>query len=817
MFSRLPSSSSALALGSLLWASSACAQTVDPTQDAKGNVPVAPAKESNAQETVARSKDALVESKGAVIYRESCAECHGKRGEGVMGKYDDPLAGNRSLPSLVRVISKTMPEGKEGTCIGPDAEAVAAFIFDAFYSPTAQARLRPVQESLSRLTVSQFQNSVADLLGRFRPGFDTALGNQRGLRGVYSGFAFPTPEEEAENRELAAKNKDKKPPRPEKFERVDPLIAVQFGPGSPDPEKMTPESFNVRWNGSIFASETGTYEFVVKTQNGVRLWVNEPKEPLIDSWVTPGPEIREVRKTIFLLGGRCYRISLAMLKFKDKSASVELMWKPPFGTLETVPSAVLMPQEINTNVIVKTALPADDRSDGYERGTAVSKEWDAAVTAAALEVVAHVETTLDELTGSKSANPDRVDKLKRFCRTFVEAAFRRPITDEQNANLIERVFQASPTPVIAVKRLVLYTLKSPRFLYPELAADGASDDFAIASRLALVLWDSLPDATLWKAATEGKLRTQEEIGQQVRRMVANPRAKAKLHGFFQQWLDLERAEHAAKDNALFPEFDDALRADLRKSLFLFLDEVAWGDQPDYRRLFQADYLWLNQRLGRVYGKTLESNDFQRVTLTRGKRAGVLTHPYLLSALSYSRTTSPVHRGVFLSRSVVGIQLKNPSVAVAFEDAKFDPKLTMREKVTSLTKNASCAGCHSVINPLGFTLENYDAIGRWRTEENRKAVDTLVDFDAEEGVSLHFSNAQDVANHAAASVHAHEAFVRQMFLYTVKQPPAAFGQDTLERLRTQFATNGFDIRQLLAQIALTKAVPTSPEPPKVASQ
>ena len=91
---------------------------------------------------------------------------------------------------------------------------------------------------------------------------------------------------------------------------------------------------------------------MVKTQNGVRLWVNEPKEPLIDSWVTPGPEIREVRKTIFLLGGRCYRISLAMLKFKDKSASVELMWKPPFGTLETVPSAVLMPQEINTNVIV---------------------------------------------------------------------------------------------------------------------------------------------------------------------------------------------------------------------------------------------------------------------------------------------------------------------------------------------------------------------------------------------------------------------------------------------------------------------------------
>ncbi|MEI7776007.1 MAG: c-type cytochrome, partial [Verrucomicrobiota bacterium] len=163
-----------LATGSLLWAGNVFAQTVEPT-------PV------SAQ---------TPESVGAAIYRKSCAECHGKRGEGVAGKYDDPLAGSRSLPSLVRIISKTMPEGKEGTCTGPDADAVAAFIYDAFYSPAAQARIHPVVESLSRLTVAQYQNSVADLLGRFRQGFDRPLGPQRGWRGVYSGFAFTTPEEE---------------------------------------------------------------------------------------------------------------------------------------------------------------------------------------------------------------------------------------------------------------------------------------------------------------------------------------------------------------------------------------------------------------------------------------------------------------------------------------------------------------------------------------------------------------------------------------------------------------------------------------------
>jgi len=753
-------------------------------------------------------------SSGALIYEKSCAECHGKKGEGVHGKYDDILAGSRSLASLTRLISKTMPEGKEGTCIGADAEAVAAYIFDAFYSPAAQARIRPVQESLSRLTAVQYRNSVADLLGRFRPGFDRPLGTEHGLRGNYSGFAISTPEEEAEAKDT--KKKDKKARRQENFNRVDHSLTFQFGTESPNPEKMIPGEFNVRWTGALYAPETGSYEFLVKTENGVRLWVNEADEPLIDSWVTPGPQVREERKSIFLLGGRTYRFALSFFKFKDKSASIDLFWKPPHGIVEHIPASHLMPQEIPVNMVVKTVLPADDRSDGYERGTTVSKEWEQAVTAAALEVVAHVEATLDNLTGSKSTAPDRVEKLKAFAHRFIEAAYRRPLSEEQKEMLVERMFQSAPTPAIAVKRVVLFALKSPRFLYPELANGDVVDDFAVASRLALVLWDSLPDAALTKAAAESRLHTQEQVEKEIWRMLGDARTKAKLNGFMQQWLDMERAEHASKDAKLFPEFDDALRADLRVSLQMFLDEVVWGEKSDYRELLQAEHLWLNARLGRVYGKAVEGDGFQRVVPEGGRRAGVLTHPYLLSALAYNRTTSPIHRGVFLSRSIVGINLKNPSVAVAFEDAKFDPSLTMREKVSSLTKNASCAGCHGVINPLGFTLENFDAVGRWRVEDNKKPVDAVVDFDAEEGHALHFSGVVDVANHAVRSAPAHESFVRQMFLETVKQPPAAFGGDTLSVLKTHFVSEGFHIRKLLAKIALTKAMRDLPkEEPKVA--
>ncbi|NBV86897.1 MAG: DUF1588 domain-containing protein [Verrucomicrobia bacterium] len=220
---------------------------------------------------------------------------------------------------------------------------------------------------------------------------------------------------------------------------------------------------------------------------------------------------------------------------------------------------------------------------------------------------------------------------------------------------------------------------------------------------------------------------------------------------------------------------------------------------------------------RVGEKIDNGNGFEKVVPETGERSGVLTHPYLLSALSYNRTTSPIHRGVFLSRSIVGVQLKNPSVAVAFEDAKFDPSLTMREKVSSLTKNASCAGCHGVINPLGFALENFDAVGRFRTVDNQKPVDPVVDFDTEEGARVRLSSARDVANHAIESKIAHEAFVRQLFHYTVKQPPGAFGQETLDRITHQFRGNKFNIRDLLAQIALTKASADLPnEQPQVAA-
>jgi cytochrome c553 len=759
------------------------------------------------------------EHPGAKVYVQMCAECHGKKGEGVAGKHDEPLIGNKGVVALTKYIARTMPEDKEGTCVGPDAENVAAYIFDAFYSRAAQARNHPIHEDLSRLTVAQYQNSVTDLIGRFRPGFDRPPGKERGLRASYRGFAKPlvTVEQDPQAFAKDKKEKEQKKDRPKaEMKRVDAQIAFQFGSGSPNNEEMDAAEFNNRWDGTLIAPETGLYEFIVKTENGFRLYVNNAKDPIIDSWVTPGPQVREEKKAVFLLGGRSYPFSLEHFKFKEKSASIELRWKPPHGREEVIPQEHFEPQGIRENFVLSTPFPADDRSDGYERGTTISKEWDQATTDAALQVAGYVDANLDGLSGTKDKQPDRVEKLKKFAQQFAEAAWRRPLDDEQKQRRIEHQFQTAPSPDIAVKRVVLLALKSPRFLYPELSHGETVDDFTIAARLAGELWDSLPDTRLAKAASDGKLHTRDQVTAEARRMVADPRSKAKLRGFFQHWLELDRADNASKDAKVFPGFDETMMADLRESLWMFLDEVVWSEKSDYRQLINADYLWLNERLAKFYGKDVKGEVFQRVAFDPAQRSGVITHPFLLAALAYARSTSPIHRGVFLSRNIVGLTLKNPSVAVAFEEAKFDPSLTMREKVSDLTKAANCQGCHSHINPLGFSLEHYDAVGRWRTKDNNKPVDAIAEFDTEDGEVVKLTGPKDLADYAVNSESAHRAFVRQLFNHTVKLPAAAFGEDTLDKLRENFAANGFNIQKLIAEIATTAALDGLPKPaPKVA--
>ena len=773
---------------------------------------------------VVRAEEPLT---GEQIYQAQCARCHGKAGEGTEEEYPDPLVGDKLVHDLAALIDKTMPEGAPEKLNAEESQRVAAYIYDAFYSPVAQARNQPARIELSRLTVRQYQNALTDVVGSFRKPSQWSLDStaEHGLKAEYFKGRQPRGGERV-------------------IDRIDPQVKFDFGEEAPD-EKLEAHQFSISWEGSVLAPETGDYEFIVRSEHAVRLWVNDLRDPLIDAWVKSGNDT-EYRQSIRLLGGRPYALRLEFSKAKqgvddsdknkDKTppkvkASIALEWKLPHLPAETIPARCLSPQTTSELFVMTTPFPPDDRSVGYERGTTISKAWDQATTDAAIETAVYVADRIDELTGirqrergtsgrrrrrddeSQNQTPqisssDRDAKLREFCRKFAERTFRRPLTDEQRQVYIDQQFTQAESPEAAVKRVVLLALKSPRFLYREIGAandEHRPDAYDVASRLSFGLWDSLPDEELLKAATEGRLATQEQIAAQAERMLADLRTRSKVRQFFLQWLKIEQVPDMAKDPEHYPEFNEAVAADLRASLELFLEQTVWSEKSDFRELLLSEAVPLNGRLAGLYGAQLAADaPFEKVSLAGSDRAGLLSHPYLLAAFAYTETTSPIHRGVFISRSLLGRTLKPPPMAVSPLAPDVHKDLTTRERVALQTNSAACLSCHAMINPLGFTLEHYDAIGRYRAEEQGKPIDARGKYVTRSGDTVEFGGVRDLAKFLADSDETHSALVQQLFHYLVKQPIRAYGPNRLAELKTAFKQNEFSIRKLVATIVASAA-------------
>jgi len=746
--------------------------------------------------SAARADDEVkrVVDPGEQVYQRQCASCHGDKGQGVRGEYRKPLIGDWSIPKLAKYIDEDMPEETPEECAGEDAENVARYIWHAFYSPIAQARNRPPRVELSRLTVRQHRNALADLVATFRRA--ARVGDRRGLSATYY-----------DNRQPSGRAK---------VERLDSRVQFDFASPDADVAKLGNRGFAARWSGSLLPPEPGRYEIVVRTDHAVRQWVNDLQTPLIDAWVKSGDET-EYHASISLIDGRAYPLRLEFTSrdqgvkkdkkagAKPKPAFAELCWKLPGRVVETIPSRCLVPDSVPEVFVVTAPFPPDDRSVGYERGASASAAWNSAKTAAAVETADYVIEHLVELSGARDNAGDRDAKLRAFCRRWVERAFRRPLTDAQRKLYVDGVFASAPDLSAAVKRVVLLTLESPRFLYLGLGSKQP-DSWAVASRLSFALWDSPPDRELLDAAKAGRLMSRDQIALHAARLVTHPRAHSKMRQFLRSWLAVEHTEDLAKTKARELEFDEALASDLRTSLDLFLDEVVWGESGDFRRLILSRDLWINGRLAEYYGFDLSPDaPFQKVSAKWPQRVGVVSHPFLMANFAYGEATSPIHRGVFLVRSVLGRALRPPPAALAPLAPDLHPNLTTRERVALQTSAKPCQMCHAMINPLGFTLEHFDAVGRFRGEERGRPIDASGSYELEGGERKTFDDAHALAAFLADSEQVHGAFVLQLFHHLVKQPIVAYGTDTKSDLRRTFATNDFDIRKLMAEIAITAAV------------
>jgi len=745
------------------------------------------------------------EHSGKAIYTKHCASCHGEQGQGVEGNYSQALIGSLSVRQLTEYIDKSMPEGETELCVGEEAKAVAEYIHREFYSSVAQYRNQPPRIDLARLTVPQYRHALADLAESFtqKGKWDT----QRGLRAEY----YST------NRRSLRRFKDQYL----KIERIDAAVDVDFGEGSADPETIPPKQYCVYWYGGLLAPETGTYEFILKTANGGRLWVNQSitdgasgeyggGDPLIDA-VVKSENSDEYRASMFLIGGRVYPIQVEFNKSSAENAGAfQLKWKRPQGADEVISSRFYSPNQFRESIIVGTPFPPDDKNTGYERGNSISREWANAMTFAAVEfadkLMANIYEYAELPEGDSSA---REEKLKEFCYTFVERAFRQPLSDEIKDQYVDRQFERSNTPLIATKRVILLTLRSPRFLFPSLG-EASIDQYHIAERLALTLWDSVPDEELRQAARDNQLQSREQLIVQAKRMVQDERTKLKIRSFFHNWWN-DSHHQLTKSSEMYPGFDQAIATDLRTSLDLLIEEIIWEGSSSYQELLTTNDLYFNKRLADFYGIELPAGqDFQKVAFEPEHRSGLLTHPYLLSSLAYHDSSSPIHRGVFLARSLVGRRLNPPPVAVSLEPAELHPNMTTRERVELQTSSPSCYACHSVINPLGFALENFDAVGRFRELDRGKPVNTHVVYIDQEGQEQTLKDAKALATFLAESPESHAAFVEHLFRYVVKQPPQAFGAELLPELNQKFRERNYHIQDLLISIVVESVMAAQSE-------
>lgn len=315
-----------------------------------------------------------------------------------------------------------------------------------------------------------------------------------------------------------------------------------------------------------------------------------------------------------------------------------------------------------------------------------------------------------------------------YRRSVTEEDMRRPLQFFREGCAEGGSFEAG------IEHALSAILVSPQFLIrverdPPGIAPGTAyhiSEYELASRLAFFLWSSLPDAPLLDAAERGELRRPVVLEREVRRMLADERARNLVTNFAAQWLHLRGLENVTPDLRLFPNFDDNLRRAFHRETELFVASVFREDRS-ITELLSADYTFVDERLAKHYGiPHVYGSQFRRVSFggdADRQRGGLLRQGSLLTVTSYATRTSPVIRGHWILANLIGSPPPPPPPNVpSLDDAKVSATLPIRERLAAHRANPACASCHNVMDPVGFALENFDAVGRWRTTEERKPVD-----------------------------------------------------------------------------------------------
>jgi hypothetical protein len=349
---------------------------------------------------------------------------------------------------------------------------------------------------------------------------------------------------------------------------------------------------------------------------------------------------------------------------------------------------------------------------------------------------------------------DRADAAHKVIRHFANRAFRRPVKDDEVDRLMQ-LWSIADKDAQSFEESIQLALEavlvSPHFLFrvetdpdsSEVAAQGGQSPFApkapqkgtvpakhqindyeLATRLSYFIWSSMPDDKLRAVCDKGDLRKADNLEVQIHRMLKDPKAQALVDNFAGQWLQTRRIGTVTPDKSVFPQFDDDLRAAMKKETELFFLHVMNEDRSVLEFL-DCDYTWANERLAKLYGISGVSGDeFRKVSLTGTHRGGLLTEAAVLLITSNPGRTSPVKRGKWVLETLLGAPPPTPppNVPALPDDKKAPLTGTLRQRMEQHRADPICASCHKAMDPLGFGLENFDAIGAWRTKDGGQPID-----------------------------------------------------------------------------------------------
>jgi mono/diheme cytochrome c family protein len=320
--------------------------------------------------------------------------------------------------------------------------------------------------------------------------------------------------------------------------------------------------------------------------------------------------------------------------------------------------------------------------------------------------------------------------VQKIVANLATHAYRRPVTTQETAALLHFVdFARAQGQSVeqGIQLAIQAILVSPYFLFKienGIAAAHAISDYELASRLSYFLWSSMPDDELFSLAAQNKLHAPDVLDSQVKRMLADSRSSALASNFAGQWLETRNLDVVKPDPQKFPEWNSSLRDAMKTETRMFFDYVLRENRP-ITDFLDARYTFLNEMLAKFYGITdVKGPEFRRVDLTTDQRGGVLGQAAVLTVSSYPTRTSVVLRGQFILNNILGSPVPPPPPDVpALDDASVGKTASLRQQMEKHRADPACATCHNKMDPLGFGLENYDAIGKWRTKDGNFPVDS----------------------------------------------------------------------------------------------